>query len=155
MHFLLIVTLLLNSAGIGRTGTFIVIDQIIDQIKKNGLHCEIDIQRSIQLVRSQRSGMVQTEAQYKFVYLAVQHFVEVQKQKMKAEKQCKQAGREYTNIKYSEVDSIRASSTSPNASAILGEQMPLRTSPSSVEPNGTSSSKKTIIHQIKCDTGHV
>jgi tyrosine-protein phosphatase non-receptor type 11 len=149
--------LIRNSAGIGRTGTFIVIDQIIDQIKKNGLHCEIDIQRSIQLVRSQRSGMVQTEAQYKFVYLAVQHFVEVQQQKKKAEKQCKQTGREYTNIKYSEVDAIRASSTSPNSSAMgnyLDESssLSLRKSPAS-EPNGTS--KKTIIHQIKCDTGQV
>jgi len=58
------------SAGIGRTGTFIVIDMIIDQIKRQGFECEIDIQRTIQMVRSQRSGMVQTEAQYKFVYMA-------------------------------------------------------------------------------------
>ena len=64
------------SAGIGRTGTFIVIDMIIDQIKRHGLDCEIDIQRTIQMVRSQRSGMVQTEAQYKFVYMAVQHYIE-------------------------------------------------------------------------------
>lgn len=41
-----------------------------------GLNCEIDIQRTIQMVRSQRSGMVQTEAQYKFVYLAVKHYIE-------------------------------------------------------------------------------
>ena len=27
-------------------------------------------------VRSQRSGLVQTEAQYKFVYLAVQHHID-------------------------------------------------------------------------------
>lgn len=64
------------SAGIGRTGTFIVIDMILDQIDKHGLNCEIDIQRTIQMVRSQRSGMVQTEAQYKFVYLAVKHYIE-------------------------------------------------------------------------------
>ena len=37
------------SAGIGRTGTFIVIDMIIDQIQKLGLDCEIDIQRTIQV----------------------------------------------------------------------------------------------------------
>ena len=73
------------SAGIGRTGTFIVIDHIIEQIKRHGLDCEIDIQRSIQMVRSQRSGMVQTEAQYKFVYLAVQHYIETLQQRILAE----------------------------------------------------------------------
>jgi len=72
------------SAGIGRTGTFIVIDMIIDQIKRQGLDCEIDIQRSIQMVRSQRSGMVQTEAQYQFVYLAVEHYIETLQQRMLA-----------------------------------------------------------------------
>ena len=38
---------------------------------------EIDIQRTIQLVRAQRSGMVQTEQQYKFVYMAIKHYVEM------------------------------------------------------------------------------
>ena len=73
------------SAGIGRTGTFIVIDMIIDQIKRQGLDCDIDIQRSIQMVRSQRSGMVQTEAQYKFVYCAVAHHMETVQKRMEAE----------------------------------------------------------------------
>lgn len=50
-----------------------------------GLDCEIDIQRTIQRVRSQRSGMVQTEAQYKFVYLAVLHYIETVSQRMQAE----------------------------------------------------------------------
>lgn len=50
-----------------------------------GLDCEIDIQRTIQMVRSQRSGMVQTEAQYKFVYLAVQHHIETITERMRAE----------------------------------------------------------------------
>ncbi|XP_067006544.2 tyrosine-protein phosphatase non-receptor type 11 isoform X2 [Anabrus simplex] len=89
------------SAGIGRTGTFIVIDMILDQIKRQGLDCEIDIQRTIQMVRSQRSGMVQTEAQYKFVYLAVQHYIETVSQRMQAEQKSLQLGREYTNIRYS------------------------------------------------------
>ena len=74
------------SAGIGRTGTFIVIDMIIDQIKRLGQECEIDIMRTIQMVRSQRSGMVQTEAQYKFVYMAVQHHIETLNHRMMAEK---------------------------------------------------------------------
>ncbi|KAK3105116.1 hypothetical protein FSP39_017556 [Pinctada imbricata] len=86
------------SAGIGRTGTFIVIDIILNQIKLYGLECEIDIQKTIQMVRSQRSGMVQTEAQYKFVYMAVLHFLETEQQRKRAEEQS--IGREYTNIKY-------------------------------------------------------
>ena len=86
------------SAGIGRTGTFIVIDIILNQIKLFGLECEIDIQKTIQMVRSQRSGMVQTEAQYKFVYMAVLHYLETEKQRKRAEELS--VGREYTNIKY-------------------------------------------------------
>ncbi|XP_064555476.1 tyrosine-protein phosphatase corkscrew isoform X2 [Drosophila montana] len=88
------------SAGIGRTGTFIVIDMILDQIVRNGLDTEIDIQRTIQMVRSQRSGMVQTEAQYKFVYYAVQHYIQTLIARKRAEEQSIQVGREYTNIKY-------------------------------------------------------
>lgn len=87
------------SAGIGRTGTFIVIDMILDQIDREGLDCEIDIQRTIQMVRSQRSGMVQTEAQYKFVYYAVQHYIQTLFQRKRAEQQSLKVGREYTNIK--------------------------------------------------------
>jgi len=86
------------SAGIGRTGTFIVIDMIIDQIKRLGFESEVDIQRTVQMVRSQRSGMVQTEAQYRFVYLAIQHYIETVQRRMEAEQK---STREYTNIKYS------------------------------------------------------
>ncbi|XP_037937457.1 tyrosine-protein phosphatase corkscrew [Teleopsis dalmanni] len=86
------------SAGIGRTGTFIVIDMILDQINRYGLDTEIDIQRTIQMVRSQRSGLVQTEAQYKFVYYAVQHYVQTLIARKRAEEQSLQVGREYTNI---------------------------------------------------------
>ncbi|XP_044007732.1 tyrosine-protein phosphatase corkscrew isoform X2 [Aphidius gifuensis] len=99
------------SAGIGRTGTFIVIDMILDQIKQHGLECEIDIQRTIQTVRSQRSGMVQTEAQYKFVYLAVLHYIETEKQRRLAKQKSLQLGHEYTNIRYkSETNSLNESS---------------------------------------------
>lgn len=98
------------SAGIGRTGTFIVIDMILDQIKRHGLDCEIDIQRTIQRVRSQRSGMVQTEAQYKFVYLAVLHYIDTVSQRMQAEQKSLQLGREYTNIRYKSETNVSTNS---------------------------------------------
>ena len=49
------------------------------------MDCEIDIQRMIQTIRAQRSGMVQTEAQYKFVYMAVQYYIETLSQRMQAQ----------------------------------------------------------------------
>lgn len=64
------------SAGIGRSGTLIVIDMLLDQLKHFGLGYEIDIQRIVKMARAQRSGLVQTEAQYKFIYLAVQSYIQ-------------------------------------------------------------------------------
>ncbi|XP_053671405.1 tyrosine-protein phosphatase corkscrew [Anopheles nili] len=107
------------SAGIGRTGTFIVIDMILDQILRQGHECEIDIQRTIQMVRSQRSGMVQTEAQYKFVYFAVQHYIQTLLQRKQAEQQSLQVGREYTNIKYAcDSNDLQRSQLPPSLSTL-------------------------------------
>lgn len=64
------------SAGVGRTGTFIVLDMLIDEIKRSGLNCEIDVHSTVKLVRAQRYGMVQNKAQYKFLYLAVQNYID-------------------------------------------------------------------------------
>ncbi|XP_013778053.1 tyrosine-protein phosphatase non-receptor type 11-like isoform X2 [Limulus polyphemus] len=126
------------SAGIGRTGTFIVIDMIVDQIRKQGLDCEIDIQRTIQTVRSRRSGMVQTEAQYKFVYLAVQHYIDTLQQRMQAEQKSLLMGREYTNIKYTTEaagGSDPAKTLSRSTSSLSGLAVPcLSPSPTSVTP---------------------
>ena len=47
----------LYSAGIGRTGTFIVIDHILEQIEKEKI---IDIPEAITNIRQQRMKMVQT-----------------------------------------------------------------------------------------------
>ncbi|XP_068101977.1 tyrosine-protein phosphatase non-receptor type 11 isoform X1 [Hyperolius riggenbachi] len=89
------------SAGIGRTGTFIVIDILIDVIREKGVDCDIDVPKTIQMVRSQRSGMVQTEAQYRFIYMAVQHYIETLQRRIEEEQKSKRKGHEYTNIKYS------------------------------------------------------
>ncbi|XP_075213083.1 protein tyrosine phosphatase non-receptor type corkscrew isoform X2 [Lycorma delicatula] len=133
------------SAGIGRTGTFIVIDMILDQIKRQGLHCEIDIQRTIQMVRSQRSGMVQTEAQYKFVYLAVQHFIQTVSQRMLAEQKSLQIGREYTNIRYSsETPSSSTSLNSNSETSARGLTLSLSRSASVISNNTPPSSANVV-----------
>ena len=82
-------------SGIGRTGSLIVIDMIIDQIKRKGFDCEIDIHRTVQCVRNQRSGMIQTEAQYTFIYAAVAHHINTIRVRLDAEMK---SPREYTNI---------------------------------------------------------
>ncbi|XP_061527855.1 tyrosine-protein phosphatase non-receptor type 11b isoform X1 [Phycodurus eques] len=88
------------SAGIGRTGTIIVIDILIDIINRQGLDCDIDIPKIIQRVRQQRSGMVQTEAQYKFIYMAVQQYIDTAQKRLEEEQRSKMKEREYSNIKY-------------------------------------------------------
>ncbi|XP_077580854.1 tyrosine-protein phosphatase non-receptor type 11b [Stigmatopora nigra] len=88
------------SAGIGRTGTIIVIDILIDIISRHGLDCDIDIPKTIQRVRQQRSGMVQTEAQYKFIYMAVQQYIDTAQKRLEEEQKSKIKEREYSNIKY-------------------------------------------------------
>uniref|UniRef100_A0A4W5KTK7 protein-tyrosine-phosphatase n=1 Tax=Hucho hucho TaxID=62062 RepID=A0A4W5KTK7_9TELE len=96
------------SAGIGRTGTIIVIDILIDIINRQGLDCDIDIPKTIQRVRQQRSGMVQTEAQYKFIYMAVQQYIDTAQKRLEEEQRNKTKEREYSNIKYPQMTNARS-----------------------------------------------
>lgn len=56
------------SAGVGRTGCFIVIDAMAERIKHEKT---IDIYGHVTLMRSQRNYMVQTEDQYIFIHDAL------------------------------------------------------------------------------------
>ncbi|NXL46645.1 PTN11 phosphatase, partial [Podilymbus podiceps] len=109
------------SAGIGRTGTIIVIDILVDIIHRQaGLDCDIDIPKTIQMVRRQRSGMVQTEAQYKFVYMAVQQYIEAEQKRLEEEQRNKRKERDYLNIGYSPMEKGRAKGQPPSPRAQSG-----------------------------------
>nr|XP_033959926.1 receptor-type tyrosine-protein phosphatase S-like isoform X3 [Pseudochaenichthys georgianus] len=56
------------SAGVGRTGCFIVIDAMLERIRQERT---VDIYGQVTLMRSQRNYMVQTEDQYSFIHEAL------------------------------------------------------------------------------------
>lgn len=60
--------IVLCSAGVGRTGCFIVIDSMIERIKNENT---IDIYGHVTSLRAQRNYIVQTEDQYMFIHDAV------------------------------------------------------------------------------------
>jgi len=66
------------SAGVGRTGTFIAVNNAINYVehqRKNGnSDPEVNVPDIIKEMRSERTEMVQTVEQFEFVYLAISKF---------------------------------------------------------------------------------
>ena len=54
------------SAGIGRTGTFLAIDVLLDAVSDGAP--AVSVLNTVRVLRSSRPGMVQTKAQYAFVF---------------------------------------------------------------------------------------
>eukprot|EP00112_Aurelia_sp_Birch-Aquarium-sp1_P024552 Seg782.13 transcript_id=Seg782.13/GoldUCD/mRNA.D3Y31 product="Tyrosine-protein phosphatase non-receptor type 11" protein_id=Seg782.13/GoldUCD/D3Y31 len=94
------------SAGIGRTGTVVVVDMLINQLRLKSNLNSIDVQATVQKVRNQRSGMVQTEIQYKFIYSVINHYTEVERKLVSLQRR----GETYSNIDDASRESSRVRS---------------------------------------------
>jgi receptor-type tyrosine-protein phosphatase N len=57
------------SDGVGRSGTYVLLDMVLNRMSKGSK--EIDIAATLEHIRDQRSGMVQTKSQFEFCLTAV------------------------------------------------------------------------------------
>ncbi|XP_067111009.1 LOW QUALITY PROTEIN: receptor-type tyrosine-protein phosphatase beta-like [Osmerus mordax] len=64
------------SAGVGRTGTFVVLDRVLQQLDGRGT---VDIYGSVFELRQHRSHMVQTECQYLYLHQCVRDVLRARK----------------------------------------------------------------------------
>ncbi|KAF2354314.1 PTP type protein phosphatase [Trinorchestia longiramus] len=61
------------SAGVGRTGVFITLSQVLERMQYEGL---VDLFQTVRMLRTQRPAMVQTEEEYRFCYLAALEYLD-------------------------------------------------------------------------------
>ncbi|KAK3575854.1 hypothetical protein CHS0354_001889 [Potamilus streckersoni] len=64
------------SAGVGRTGTYITIDHVIQHIDKYGPDSTVDIFNFVLKMRENRTTMVQTEQQYIFIHDCIKEYLD-------------------------------------------------------------------------------
>ena len=67
------ITLIHCSAGVGRTGVFIALSRLIDQIKLNAEY--LDVHQTVLNLRKDRYLMVKEPEQYKFLYSALADYI--------------------------------------------------------------------------------
>lgn len=65
------------SAGIGRSGTFVMVDSVLTEIEHEEDMNQIDIQAMLLEIRQYRVGLIQTPDQLRFTYLAILEGVRV------------------------------------------------------------------------------
>eukprot|EP00794_Sanderia_malayensis_P008073 gene8073-8937_t len=61
------------SAGVGRTGLFIALTNLIERLKTEAV---VDVFQTVKQLRHQRTAMVQTREQYEFCYRALQEYLD-------------------------------------------------------------------------------
>jgi len=61
------------SAGVGRTGTYLALQHLTEQVKAGAE--SIDILGTVLLLRELRPKMVQTQEQYSFIYQVMDEFI--------------------------------------------------------------------------------
>jgi len=59
------------SAGVGRTGTYLTVDRVLDAVEAGVKSKDLDIDLSVASARKNRVFMVQTEIQYQFCFKAI------------------------------------------------------------------------------------
>uniref|UniRef100_A0A7E4ZS92 protein-tyrosine-phosphatase n=1 Tax=Panagrellus redivivus TaxID=6233 RepID=A0A7E4ZS92_PANRE len=66
-------------AGIGRTGTYIALDILMNVLNKRGLNWPISVYRVVYMLRESRARMVQNEHQYRFIYETILEYIKAMK----------------------------------------------------------------------------